>query len=201
MVVPVHFMAGSPVVPEGHLHLNVPTEFSQIAPSPQGNALHSSISIQARLTGKSWNPGKHLHIGTASWTKHCALGKQVAVSHGSETIKKSYIIINFRLKTVEYEKTHSNKSDNEWNIPSQSGPTFGSGQLQAPLVQIAFPGQLLLLVHATALVQERVIALNGSPFGQLHRNVPGAFWHCASLPQDVRSRHSSMSEILNQHEW
>ena len=85
-------------------------------------------------------------------------------------------------------------------IPSQSGPTFGSGQLQAPLEQIEFPGQLLLLVHATALEQERVIALKGSPFGQLHWNVPGAFWHCASRPHEVRSRHSSMSEILNQHQ-
>ena len=54
-------------------------------------------------------------------------------------------------------------------------------------------------MHATALVQERVIALKGSPFGQLHRNVPGAFWHCASLPHEVRSRHSSMSEIINYH--
>ena len=95
-------------------------------------------------------------------------------------------------KIHKYQLIRSQK-----DIPSQSGPTFGSGQLHAPFVQIAFPGQLLFPVHATALVQERVIALKGSPFGQLHRNVPGAFWHCASLPHEVRSRHSSMSEIIN----
>ena len=50
---PEHFIAGSPEVPDGHLHLNVPTEFSQMAPSPHGNALHSSMSIHALLTGNN----------------------------------------------------------------------------------------------------------------------------------------------------
>ena len=59
----VHSLVGSPVVPAGHLHLKVPTAFSQKARSPQGDALHSSMSIQARWTGNSWNPGKHLHMG------------------------------------------------------------------------------------------------------------------------------------------
>ena len=63
------------------------------------------------------------------------------------------------------------------NIPSQSGPTFGSGQLQAPLLQMAFPGQLSLFVHITELEQDRVILLKGSPFGHVHWNVPGAFLH------------------------
>ena len=63
------------------------------------------------------------------------------------------------------------------SIPSQSGPTFGSGQLQAPLLQMAFPGQLLLFVQITELEQDRVILLKGSPFGHVHWNVPGAFLH------------------------
>ena len=50
-------------------------------------------------------------------------------------------------------------------------------EIHSPNVPKKMKEQLLLLVHATALVQERVNALKGSPFGQLHRNVPGAFWH------------------------
>lgn len=92
------------------------------------------MSIQARFTGNSWNPGKHLHIGASFCTKHSAFGKQVAVSQGS----------------------------------SQSGPTFGSGQLHAPFEQIAFPGQLSLLVQTTELVQDLVMLLKGSPFGHEH---------------------------------
>ena len=46
--VSVHSLVGSPDVPAGHLHLNVPTAFSQNAPTPQGEALHSSMSMQAR---------------------------------------------------------------------------------------------------------------------------------------------------------
>ena len=83
-----------------------------------------------------------------------------------------------------------------WDVklPSQSGPTFGSGQLQAPFTHIAFPGQLSLLLQTTELVQVLAAVSKGSPFGQVHLKVPGAFWHRASLPHDVLSRHSSMSE-------
>jgi hypothetical protein len=46
--VSVHSRVGSPDVPAGHLHLKVPTAFSQKAPTPHGDALHSSMSMQAR---------------------------------------------------------------------------------------------------------------------------------------------------------
>lgn len=79
---------GSPDVPAGHLQTKLPTVFSQKAPVPQEalGEVHSSISIQARCIGSSWNPGKHRHIGIAFCTKHCELGKQVAVSQGSSQL-------------------------------------------------------------------------------------------------------------------
>ena len=81
---PEHPLDGSPDNPAGHLQRNEPMVFSQKAPWPHGDVVdsHSLISMQALWIGKSWNPGKHLHIGILSWTKHCAFGKQVAVSHG-----------------------------------------------------------------------------------------------------------------------
>ena len=78
-----HCLEGSPEVPAGHLHLKLPIEFSQRAPWPQGLALHSSTSMQARWMGRSWKPGRHRHMGMPLFTKHCELGKQVAVSQGS----------------------------------------------------------------------------------------------------------------------
>ena len=44
------------------------------------------LPIQALWTGSNWNPGKHRHIGMLAWTKHWALGKQVAVSQGSSQL-------------------------------------------------------------------------------------------------------------------
>ena len=38
-------MDGFPVVPAGHLQLKDPTVFSQKAPGPQDDDLHSSISV------------------------------------------------------------------------------------------------------------------------------------------------------------
>ena len=65
---PVQPLEGSPDNPAGHLHRNDPMVFSQKAPAPQGEvgASHSLISMQALWTGKSWNPGRHRHIGMLS---------------------------------------------------------------------------------------------------------------------------------------